>query len=106
MALYRGQTTTQQKIQAISTLNITTKEEAIGFLRAISNINLQIAQVLQRENIKDLARRNSSPAVVAEPVYQETVATPEEPVAPIVEEEHTEDQKKVRVAKLKKALEK
>lgn len=35
MAMYRGQTTTQQKIQAITTLRITTKAEAIAFLRAI-----------------------------------------------------------------------
>ena len=48
MAMYRGQTTTQQKIQAITTLRITTKAEAIAFLRAISNIELQIAAILQR----------------------------------------------------------
>lgn len=110
MAFYRGQTTTQQKIQAISTLRITTKAEAIAFLRAISNIELQIADVLQRSNMQDVASRNQT----IKPV-EETKEVQEVPVVPQTEqlelnfdeeETHTEDQKESRVAKLKKATKK
>lgn len=110
MAFYRGQTTTQQKIQAITTLRITTKAEAIAFLRAISNIELQIADVLQRSNMQEIAARNQTvkPIEEAEEV-QETPVVPEQPELPLTfdeEETHTEDQKKTRVAKLKKATKK
>lgn len=109
MALYRGQTTTLQKIQAISTLNISTREEAVAFLRAISNIELQIANIIQRQNLAAVAAKNAArPAEevkVAEKV-QETEPTKEEPVVFEEEEEHTETQRKKRVAKLKKALDK
>lgn len=103
---FRNFTTTQQKIQSISMLQLNTKEEAIAFLRAISNINLQIANVLQRENFKELAIKNQvapAPAKVEEPTPE-----PEPEVEPLVveEEEHTEDQKTERVSKLKKALKK
>lgn len=110
MAFYRGQTTTQQKIQAITTLRITTKAEAIAFLRAISNIELQIADVLQRSNMQEVAARNQivKPIEEAKEV-QETPVVPEQPELPLnfeEEETHTEDQKKTRVAKLKKATKK
>lgn len=104
--MIRNQTTTQQKIQSISMLQITTKEEAIAFLRAISNINIQIASILQRDNFRDLAARNQTPAKT--PIEQaiEKVVEEQEAPVPVEEEDHTEDQKKERVAKLKKALKK
>jgi hypothetical protein len=103
---FRNFTTTQQKIQSISMLQINTKEEAVAFLRAISNIELQIANVLQRENFRELAIKNQAaptPVKVEEPTPE-----PEPEVEPLVveEEEHTEDQKTERVSKLKKALKK
>ena len=110
MAFYRGQTTTQQKIQAITTLRITTKAEAIAFLRAISNIELQIADVLQRSNMQEIAARNQTVKPIEEAKeVQETPVVPEQPELPLTfdeEETHTEDQKKTRVAKLKKATKK
>lgn len=110
MAFYRGQTTTQQKIQAITTLRITTKAEAIAFLRAISNIEIQIADILQRSNMQDVAARNQVVVPVAEAKkVQETPVAPEQQELPLNfedEEEHTTDQKKSRVAKLKKATKK
>ncbi len=110
MAFYRGQTTTQQKIQAITTLRITTKAEAIAFLRAISNIELQIADVLQRSNMQEIAARNQTVKPIEEAKeVQETPVVPEQPELPLTfdeEEVHTEDQKKTRVAKLKKATKK
>lgn len=107
MAMYRGQTTTQQKIQAITTLRITTKAEAIAFLRAISNIELQIADILQRSNMQDIAARNQviKPIEEAKEVQEAApVVQPEQLELNFEEEEHTEDQKKKRVAKLKKAV--
>lgn len=110
MAFYRGQTTTQQKIQAITTLRITTKAEAIAFLRAISNIELQIADVLQRSNMQEIAARNQTVKPIEEAKeVQETPVAPEQQELPLnfeEEETHTEDQKKTRVAKLKKATKK
>lgn len=110
MAFYRGQTTTQQKIQAITTLRITTKAEAIAFLRAISNIEIQIADILQRSNMQDVAARNQTIKPIEEAkVAQEVAVAPEQQELPLNfddEEEHTEDQKKSRVAKLKKATKK
>lgn len=110
MAFYRGQTTTQQKIQAITTLRITTKAEAIAFLRAISNIEIQIADILQRSNMQDVAARNQTIKPIEEAkAAQEVTVAPEQQELPLnfeEEEEHTEDQKKSRVAKLKKATKK
>lgn len=103
---FRNFTTTQQKIQSISMLQLNTKEEAIAFLRAISNIELQIANILQRENFRELAIKNqAAPAPVK---VEEPTPEPEPEVEPLVveEEEHTEDQKTERVSKLKKALKK
>lgn len=108
MAIYRGQTTTQEKIQAISTIRITTKAEAIAFLRAISNINLQIADILQRQEIAAVGTRNQTikPIEEAKAVQDTPVVEEKETVSFDNEEEHTESQKEERVAKLKKALKK
>lgn len=109
MAIYRGQTTTQEKIQAISTIRITTKAEAIAFLRAISNINLQIADILQRQEIAAVGTRNQTIKPIEEAkAIQDTPVVEEEKetVSFDDEEEHTESQKEERVAKLKKALKK
>ena len=110
MAIYRGQTTTQEKIQAIATLRLTTKAEAIAFLRAIANVNLQIADILQRQEIAAVSARNQTikPIAEAEKV-QDTPVVEEKADVPISfdnEEEHTEDQKKTRLEKLKKATKK
>lgn len=109
MAIYRGQTTTQEKIQAISTIRITTKAEAIAFLRAISNINVQIADILQRQEIAAVSSRNQTikpieeaKAVQSTPVVEEK----EETITFEDNEEHTKSQKESRVAKLKKATKK
>lgn len=109
MAMYRGQTTTQQKIQAITSLRITSKAEAIAFLRAISNIEIQIADVLQRSNMQEVAANNQTvrpieEAVVAQEVVEE--AKPEEQLSFDEEETHTEEQKTSRLAKLRKAAKK
>lgn len=105
MAFYRGQTTTTQKIQAISTLRITTKAEAIAFLRAISNIEIQIADILQRSNMQDIAARNQvAPKPIAEEKPVAEVPAAEQPELPLKfdeEEEHTEEQKETRVNKLR-----
>ena len=108
MAIYRGQSTTQEKIQAISTLRITTKAEAIAFLRAISNINVQIADIMQRQEIAAVSARNQTIKPVAEAVKVQETPVVEEPEQPMFEEkeEHTEDEKASRVAKLKKATKK
>lgn len=110
MPLYRGQTTTMQKIQAVSSLHITTREEAIAFLRAISNINLQVADILQRENMKAVSIRNNERAKEDLKKVEKIQETP----APVVEEteeqlnfedteEHTKEQKETLLSKLKKA---
>lgn len=109
MAMYRGQTTTQQKIQAITSLRITSKAEAIAFLRAISNIEIQIADVLQRSNMQEVAANNQTvrpieEAVVAQEVVEE--AKPEEQLSFDDEETHTEEQKTSRLAKLRRAAKK
>ncbi len=107
MAMYRGQTTTMQKIQAVSSLRITTREEAIAFLRAIADVNNQIAGILQRQNMQELAVKNSTPPVVkeAEEVQEvePVVETPAEETPFEEEEGHTEEQKKSLLDKLRKA---
>lgn len=106
--MYRGQQSTQQKIAAISQLRITTKAEAIAFLRAISNIEVQIADILQRQEIAAVSARNQTIKPVEEAAKVQTTPVVEEPEEPMFEdkEEHSEDEKKTRIAKLKKATKK
>lgn len=106
--MYRGQQTTQQKIAAIAQLRITTKAEAIAFLRAISNIEVQIADILQRSEIADVSARNQTIKPIEEAVAVQSTPVVEEPDEPMFEdkEEHTESEKETRVAKLKKATKK
>lgn len=110
MAIYRGQSTTQEKIQAIATLRITTKAEAIAFLRAIASVNVQIADILQRQEIAAVSARNQTikPIEKAKEIQETPVVEDKEevPVSFDDEEEHTEDQKKNRLEKLKKATKK
>lgn len=104
--MYRGQQSTQQKIQAITSLRITTRSEAIAFLRAISNIEVQIADILQRENMKAVAANNQTvrPIEEAKEVQEVPVAVEEEaPVTFEEEEGHTEEQKESLLDKLKRA---
>lgn len=113
MAMYRGQTTTMQKIQAISTLRITTREEAIAYLRSMANINLQIADILQRQNMQEVSARNNARAAEELAKAEKEQAAPEQLELPLdtpapatfdEEEGHTESQKKSRVERLKKAV--
>lgn len=106
--MYRGQQSTQQKIAAISQLRITTKAEAIAFLRAISNIEVQIADILQRQEIAAVSARNQTIKPIEEAAKVQTTPVVEEPEEPMFEdkEEHSEDEKKTRIAKLKKATKK
>lgn len=110
MAIYRGYTTTQEKIQAIATIRITKKSEAIAFLRAISNVNMQIADILQRQEIAAVSARNQTIKPIEEAKkVQETTSEPEQLDLPISfddEEVHTEEQKESRLSKLKKATSK
>ena len=106
--MYRGQQSTQQKIAAISQLRITNKAEAIAFLRAISSIELQIADILQRQEIAAVSARNQTIKPIEEAAKVQTTPVVEEPEEPMFEdkEEHSEDEKKTRIAKLKKATKK
>lgn len=109
MPLYRGQTSTMQKIQAVSTLRITTREEAIAFMRAISNINLQVADILQRQNMQAISAKNNARAAEELKKVEKVQEAPapveeEEPVVFEEEEEHTEEQKENLLKKLKKAI--
>lgn len=106
--MYRGQQSTQQKIAAISQLRITTKAEAIAFLRAISTIEVQIADILQRQEIAAVSARNQTIKPIEEAAKVQTTPVVEEPEEPMFEdkEEHSEDEKKTRIAKLKKATKK
>lgn len=109
MPLYRGQTSTMQKIQAVSTLRITTREEAIAFMRAISNINLQVADILQRQNMQAISAKNNARAAEELKKVEKVQEAPapveeEEPVVFEEGEEHTEEQKENLLKKLKKAI--
>ena len=106
--MYRGQQSTQQKIAAISQLRITNKAEAIAFLRAISSIEVQIADILQRQEIAAVSARNQTIKPIEEAAKVQTTPAVEEPEEPMFEdkEEHSEDEKKTRIAKLKKATKK
>lgn len=103
--MYRGQQSTQQKIAAISQLRITTKAEAIAFLRAISTIELQIADILQRQEIRAVGAANQTIKPIEQAKEVQTTPVVEEPEEPMFEdkEEHTETEKESRVARLKKA---
>lgn len=109
MAMYRGQTSTMQKIQAVSTIKITTPEEAIAFLRAISNIEVQIAGIIQRQSLQAVSARNQS---APKPIVEEAEKAQEVPAETSAEEtvtfdddeEHTEEQKVSMVERLKGAL--
>lgn len=109
MAIYRGQSSAMQKIQQISTLSVTSMDEAVAFLRAISNVNTQIAAIIQREqtNLRILRQAKTAEPTPA-PVQEEVKVV--EPVAETVNfeevEEHSDTQKASRVARLKKAVKK
>lgn len=106
--MYRGQQSTQQKIAAISQLRITTKAEAIAFLRAISTIEIQIADILQRQEIAAVSAKNQTIKPIEQAAEVQTTPVVAEPEEPMFDdkEEHTEDEKKSRIAKLKKATNK
>ena len=106
--MYRGQQSTQQKIAAISQLRITTKAEAIAFLRAISSIEVQIADILQRQEIAAVSARNQTIKPIEQAKAAQTTPVVEEPEEPMFEdkEEHSEGEKKNRIARLKKATKK
>lgn len=109
--VYRNYSSTQQKIQMVSQLRITNREEAVAFLRAVANINEQIAAVLQRENLQDLAIKNRKIAQEKKPevIQEEAVAAiatevVEEDVPNFEETEtHSEEDVVSRIKQLKKA---
>lgn len=107
--VYRNYSSTQQKIAMLNTLRITTREEAIAFLRGVANINAQIAEVLQRDSLRNLAAANRARVAeqpkneeVAPVIPVETAVVSEEPVFKD-EESHTKEEADARVAQLKKA---
>lgn len=108
--VYRNYTSTQQKIQMISQLRITTREEAVAFLRAVASINEQIAGVLQRDSLNELAARNrKAPTPVEEQqaaVEVQATETVTETPNFEAEETHTEADVTARLKQLQKAKKK
>lgn len=106
--VFRNQASTVQKIQMISSLRITTKDEAAAFLRAIASINEQIAAVLQRSSMADLAERNKAKTPAPTPTPNKIPEEPKEavPVNISDEDEHTEDDAQARKEQLLAAVKK
>lgn len=108
--VYRNYSSTIQKIQMISQLRITTREEAIAFLRAVGNINVQIADILQRESLRSVAIKNRERAIAEAPATQQVAAVEvtateaKEETVPTFEDEdiHSEEQITKRIKQLKK----
>ena len=108
--VFRNQASTVQKIQMISSLRITTKDEAAAFLRAIAAINEQIAAVLQRSSMADLAERNKAKNTAPAPTPTPN-KIPEEPKEAVPvnisdEDEHTDDDAQARKEQLLAAVKK
>ena len=104
---YRNQTSTITKINMIANLKITTTQEAVAFLRAIANVNMQIAQVLQNSSLKEQQLINhlhtmSSPTP---PQPEPVTPTPAKDLEPEVftEEKSSEDEVEDKINKLKEA---
>ena len=106
--VFRNQASPVQKIQMISSLRITTKDEAAAFLRAIASINEQIAAVLQRSSMADLAERNKAKTPAPTPTPNKIPEEPKEavPVNISDEDEHTEDDAQARKEQLLAAVKK
>lgn len=103
--VYRNQASTSQKIQMIATLRITTREEAIAFLRAIGDIQVQCANIMQKDSLLLQSIRNrQAPKVEKEPVVEpkEDPAEPT-PIDLTEEEQHSEKDVAERLKQLRKA---
>lgn len=114
---YRNQTSTNQKIQMLASLNISTIQEAVAFLRAQQTVNAQIVTVLQKAGLIRQQARNRveqtlkyPEAVAAMPVDntpEQVVAKTEVPAEDIdTKEGFTETEVKSRVETLKKTSKK
>lgn len=110
---YRNHTSTLAQIQMLATMRITTTQEAVAFLRAMQPINLQIAQVLQRNGLREQHNLNRAtvveqPQPEVEPIKEEVPAPTNtfEPEDLTTEEGFTEEEVEAKVAKLKSARKK
>lgn len=113
VSFYRNQTSTNQKIQMLSSLNITTIQEAVAYLRTQQVINAQIVAVLQKAGLSVQQSINRLEQAAAQPVAQAAMPAPapveevtkvEVPVEEIdTKEEFTDNEVKARVETLKKA---
>lgn len=114
MALYRGKTTTMQKIQAAASIQITNTEEAVAYLRSMSNNLVQIATIMQRNKLTMSSLKNaqtqlnqpSQPAELVDTSVAVEEVSADKPISFDDEEQHTETQKEARLAKLRKATKK
>lgn len=100
--MIRNQLSTIQKIQMISTLTITTYDEAIAFLRSISGINLQVADIIQRHSLQ-VQHSKQAPVKQPAPVKVEEVQEVKEMAQAITfdEETFTDDEKNRMADKIK-----
>lgn len=114
VTFYRNQTSTNQKIQMLASLNITTLQEAVAFLRAQQTVNAQIVTVLQKAGLTHQQSINRIEQAIAYPAAKAAMPAEEAPVQETVKaevlaeeidskEEFSEDDVKERVATLKKA---
>lgn len=111
---YRNQTSTNQKIQMLASLNITTIQEAVAFLRAQQTVNAQIVTVLQKAGLTQQQAINRAEQAIANPIAKAAMPVSTAPVQEVAQtevpaeeietkEEHSEDEVKARVETLKKA---
>ena len=118
--VYRNQTQAIEEIKRMQRIRITTKAEAVAFLRALAPLHEQVAGVLQRTSIAEqhaMNRAKAAPKVEQEDnPYMRMPQAPKAPKAPETEvpktlvpedlssdEGHTEAEIEEKVAKLKKA---
>lgn len=117
MSTYRGQVSSASKIQLINSLKIGTVEEALAYLRTMPLALEQVAAVMQKTNMMDIAKKNKErfeaelpEALVKAQEEQEKEVIPvensNELYAEEIEdrEEFTEDEVASRIADLKSAV--
>lgn len=114
---YRNQTSTNQKIQMLASLNITTIQEAVAFLRAQQTVNAQIVTVLQKAGLAHQQSINRVEQAFAHPAAKAAMPVEDTPEPEAVKsevpaeeietrEEFSENEVKTKVAILKKAKKK
>lgn len=111
MPVYRNQTSTLSQIQAMANMRITTPQEAVAFLRALTPLQTQVAYVLQRSSLnlqqninREIQKPVPEPAPIEAPapIQQETFV-PEDLSS---EEGFSEKEVEEKVEKLKAARKK